>query len=73
MKNNNANRKREVKAEEKKTKDEPGSDACASEIEEMNDANPKRIDIQKEFLDKIGNLRYDTALEVACGRALLTD
>ena len=73
MKNSNIRKKRDVKTKGKEMKDKPGSDACASEIEEMNDANPQRIDIQTKFLDQIGNLRYDRALEVGCGRSILTD
>ena len=66
-------RKREVKAQLKILNDEPGSDADATEIDEMDYANPHRISLQKKILDRQVNITYGRALEAGAGRALLTD
>ena len=39
----------------------------------MDEADPKRRDMQEKLLKQIVNLKYDRALDVACGRGLLTE
>ena len=39
----------------------------------MDEADPKRRELQEKLLKQIVNLKYDRALDVACGRGLLTE
>ena len=39
----------------------------------MDEADSKRRELQEKMLKQIVNLKYDRAVEIACGRGLLTE